>query len=169
VSNERSGKDEEVVSSLTDLLSLFGNYCKAASLVLQANALDLWNIPGFSASATCSVDNVCPCMSKGCGSFRSQLSSKLFFSQLACSSSIAKVAPPLVFIIAAIIKVAQAADVDAIHPGYGFLSENATFARKCADAGILFIGPLPETIDVREILCHSAPMHATQHSCRLHM
>lgn len=46
----------------------------------------------------------------------------------------------------AIIRVAKEAEVDAIHPGYGFLSENATFARKCAEAGIVFIGPKPETI-----------------------
>ncbi|KAG1669377.1 hypothetical protein FOA52_004028 [Chlamydomonas sp. UWO 241] len=51
--------------------------------------------------------------------------------------------------IDAIIKaggVAVEAEVDAIHPGYGFLSENALFAAKCAEAGITFVGPLPETI-----------------------
>src|SRR6185312_8076276 len=36
---------------------------------------------------------------------------------------------------------------DAIHPGYGFLSERASFARLCRDAGIIFIGPSPEAID----------------------
>ncbi|GLC41025.1 hypothetical protein PLESTB_000951200 [Pleodorina starrii] len=46
-----------------------------------------------------------------------------------------------------IIRVAKEAEVDAIHPGYGFLSENAVFARKCAEAGIVFIGPKPETIE----------------------
>ncbi len=40
-----------------------------------------------------------------------------------------------------IIKVALENNVDAIHPGYGFLSENAVFAQKCADNGIIFIGP----------------------------
>jgi acetyl/propionyl-CoA carboxylase alpha subunit/acetyl-CoA carboxylase carboxyltransferase component len=45
-----------------------------------------------------------------------------------------------------IIAVAQAAGCDAIHPGYGFLSENADFARQCADAGIIFVGPRPEVL-----------------------
>jgi len=45
-----------------------------------------------------------------------------------------------------IIDVARKADVDAIHPGYGFLSENAAFAAACADAGITFIGPSPDAI-----------------------
>ncbi len=41
----------------------------------------------------------------------------------------------------ALIKVAKDNNVDAIHPGYGFLSENAKFAQKCADNGIIFVGP----------------------------
>ena len=43
--------------------------------------------------------------------------------------------------IDAIIQVAKENDVDAIHPGYGFLSENAEFAQKCADNDIIFVGP----------------------------
>lgn len=45
-----------------------------------------------------------------------------------------------------IIDLAQAANCDAIHPGYGFLSENAGFARKCRDAGLVFIGPEPQAM-----------------------
>jgi acetyl-CoA carboxylase biotin carboxylase subunit len=45
-----------------------------------------------------------------------------------------------------IIDVARRANVDAIHPGYGFLAENAEFASACADAGITFIGPRPDAI-----------------------
>ncbi|MDD3481783.1 pyruvate carboxylase [Azovibrio restrictus] len=45
--------------------------------------------------------------------------------------------------IADIIRIAQQARVDAIHPGYGFLSENPDFAEACARAGIVFIGPRP--------------------------
>lgn len=47
-----------------------------------------------------------------------------------------------------IIKACKDLGVDAIHPGYGFLSENATFAQKVADAGIIFVGPSPESIEV---------------------
>lgn len=47
-----------------------------------------------------------------------------------------------------IINIALRAGVDAIHPGYGFLSENASFARKCIDNKIVFIGPKPELIDL---------------------
>jgi pyruvate carboxylase len=46
-----------------------------------------------------------------------------------------------------IVELAKRHEVDAIHPGYGFLSERASFARKCRDAGIVFIGPTPEAID----------------------
>jgi pyruvate carboxylase len=47
-----------------------------------------------------------------------------------------------------ILRVARAAGVDAVHPGYGFLSENPEFAAQCAAAGIIFVGPSPETMRV---------------------
>jgi len=47
-----------------------------------------------------------------------------------------------------IISAAEIADVDAIHPGYGFLSENSHFAEVCESCGITFIGPTPKTIDL---------------------
>ncbi len=48
----------------------------------------------------------------------------------------------------AILDVALRRGVDAIHPGYGFLAENAEFARRCKDNGIVFIGPEPEVLEV---------------------
>jgi acetyl/propionyl-CoA carboxylase alpha subunit len=63
-----------------------------------------------------------------------------------------------------IIAAAKATSADAIHPGYGFLSENAGFARRCADEGLIFIGPLADTIDmlgnkqlVKQMLTTRAP------------
>jgi pyruvate carboxylase subunit A len=47
-----------------------------------------------------------------------------------------------------IISIAKKAGCDAIHPGYGFLSENADFAQACIDSGIIFIGPKPEHIEL---------------------
>src|SRR5437660_11166070 len=46
-----------------------------------------------------------------------------------------------------ILDAAKKTGADAIHPGYGFLAENANFARACRDAGIIFIGPSPDSID----------------------
>ncbi|MCI9163494.1 MAG: acetyl-CoA carboxylase biotin carboxylase subunit [Lachnospiraceae bacterium] len=46
-----------------------------------------------------------------------------------------------------IISAALNVDADAIHPGFGFLSENSAFARKCRENGLVFIGPDPEVID----------------------
>lgn len=50
--------------------------------------------------------------------------------------------------VAKILDVARRSGAEAIHPGYGFLSENAGFARACRDAGIKFIGPSPESMEM---------------------
>ncbi len=48
--------------------------------------------------------------------------------------------------VEAIIHLAKTQQVDAIHPGYGFLSESVTFARRCKEEGIIFVGPDPEVM-----------------------
>ncbi|WJZ00849.1 Biotin carboxylase [Corynebacterium hansenii] len=50
--------------------------------------------------------------------------------------------------VGAIVEAARGAGADAVYPGYGFLSENADFARACAGAGLTFIGPDPEVLDL---------------------
>src|SRR3979409_2646725 len=49
--------------------------------------------------------------------------------------------------IESIVALAREREVDAIHPGYGFLSENPEFARACKDAGIIFVGPRVEVLE----------------------
>ena len=47
-----------------------------------------------------------------------------------------------------IIRIAKQSGADAVHPGYGFLSENIDFARKCQEAGLTFVGPHLEHLDI---------------------
>jgi len=61
-----------------------------------------------------------------------------------------------------ILAIAKASGAGAIHPGYGFLSENAAFAQACEDAGIAFVGPTPEQLRVFG-LKHTARALAKQH------
>lgn len=51
----------------------------------------------------------------------------------------------------AIIKIAKEENAQAIIPGYGFLSENADFAREVGKAGLVWVGPSPEAIEVRSL------------------
>ncbi|MCT2592680.1 ATP-grasp domain-containing protein [Streptomyces sp. N2-109] len=59
-----------------------------------------------------------------------------------------------------IIKAALATGADAVHPGYGFLSENAGFARAVQDAGLVWIGPPPEAVDAMASKTHAKELMA---------
>ena len=67
--------------------------------------------------------------------------------------------------IPAIISAAEVTDAEAIHPGYGFLSENADFAERVEKSGFVFIGPKPETIRLMGDKVSASTRRTTGRSC----
>ncbi len=69
-----------------------------------------------------------------------------------CADESVCIGPPAVsqsyMNVAALLEAARSTGADAVHPGYGFLAENAAFARACAEAGLVFIGPSPDAIEL---------------------
>ena len=63
----------------------------------------------------------------------------------------------------AIVEAAKASGCQAIHPGYGFLAERGSFARRCAEAGIVFVGPNPEHL---ETVRRQGPCPCCRRRCR---
>ena len=58
------------------------------------------------------------------------------------------IGPPSAYLdVETIIRAAKDSGCDSVHPGYGFLSENSQFAKRCGDEGLIFIGPPPEAIE----------------------
>ncbi len=71
--------------------------------------------------------------------------------------------------IARIISAAEITDVEAIHPGYGFLAENAHFAQVCQECGITFIGPSPEAMEqLGDKVREESTTHLGPHGSRVH-
>src|SRR5258707_5915731 len=66
--------------------------------------------------------------------------------------------------IEAVIAAAKATGCDALHPGYGFLSENPALARRCAEENIVFIGPSPQALD---LFGDQGQAHALAPLCRV--
>src|SRR2546422_3147931 len=65
--------------------------------------------------------------------------------------------------IESIIKLAVQHGIDAIHPGYGFLSENPNFARACREAGVIFIGPRVEVLEKLRSEEHTSELQSRLH------
>ncbi len=65
-----------------------------------------------------------------------------------CAFELEGTGPSAYLDIDQIISLAKSTRCDAIHPGYGFLSENAVFARRCKEEGLIFIGPRPDLLDL---------------------
>ena len=58
------------------------------------------------------------------------------------------IGPPSAYLdVEKIIKAAKDSGCDSVHPGYGFLSENSAFAKRCGEEGLVFIGPPPEAME----------------------
>ena len=71
---------------------------------------------------------------------------------------------------ARVIEAAQRTNAEAIHPGYGFLSENAAFSQRCQENGIIFIGPPARAIDImgsKSCLLYTSPSPRDQRGSRM--
>lgn len=75
-----------------------------------------------------------------------------------CTPHSVNIGPPSAYLdVEKIIKAAKDSGCDSVHPGYGFLSENAKFAERCEQEGLVFIGPPPSAIEQMGNKRYAAP------------
>ncbi|MEE3004116.1 MAG: biotin carboxylase N-terminal domain-containing protein, partial [Chloroflexota bacterium] len=98
---------------------------------------------------TCRIIRTCQKLGIGTVAIYSEADRDALHVKLADDARLVGEAPPQqsYLDIDKILQAAHDAGADAIHPGYGFLSENPAFARRCQEAGICFIGPTPEVME----------------------
>jgi pyruvate carboxylase len=114
----------------------------AIRVARAASALGVESVSVYAPADALSLHTRVTTESRSLGETRSLGSSRANGTSQATSSD-----PVRAYLdLEALIEAAKASRCDSVHPGYGFLSENSAFAKRCCEEGIAFIGPRPETL-----------------------